>query len=60
MTDMQTKRMVQATSGQWFWWDEVISFQPTSGAGIVWLRGAEAPLFVTREAIAAAGLRQGC
>lgn len=52
--------MIETTSGRMIRFGDIVSFQPTSGAGIVWLKGETEPVFVTREAIANAGLRQGC
>lgn len=52
--------MIQTVSGEWIRFGDITSFQPTTGAAIVWTRGATRPVFVTREALASAGIRQGC
>jgi len=61
MIDMtKADTLIQTVSGEWIRFGDITSFQPTTGAAIVWTKGADRPVFVTREAIAAAGLRQGC
>jgi hypothetical protein len=51
---------IVTTSGRVIRWGDIARFIPTSGAGLVYLTGEFEPVFVTRDALASAGIRQGC
>jgi hypothetical protein len=56
---------ITTTSGRVIRYADIVYLQPTSGAAIVYVRDASGftemhPVFITREAFAEAGLRQGC
>ena len=61
----KTEALITTTSGRVIRFGDIVYLQPTSGAAIVYVKDASGftemhPVFVTREAFAAAGIRQGC